>query len=79
LFSINPATGQLTLTNFFPSKGKTPRKFAIDPTGNFLLAANEKSNNILVFRIDPISGNLTVVRQPIDVPAPVDITFAALE
>src|SRR6185369_11255188 len=33
--------GQLTLLENVPTKGKTPRSFKIDPTGSFLLAANQ--------------------------------------
>src|SRR5712672_1925648 len=33
-FSINPAKGTLQLKNEYPTMGKTPRNFAIDPTGD---------------------------------------------
>jgi len=45
--------------------------FAIDPTGTYLLAANQESDNIAVFRIDRASGGLTPVGQPFSVPRPV--------
>jgi len=35
-FSINPAKGTLQLKNEYPTMGKTPRNFAVDPTGKFL-------------------------------------------
>jgi len=40
-FSIDPAKGTLQLKNEYPTMGKTPRNFAIDPTGKFLIAANQ--------------------------------------
>jgi 6-phosphogluconolactonase len=57
------------------SGGQTPRFIVIDPSDRFVLAANQDSNNIAVFRIDPVSGALT--RQPgqSPLPAPVDIVF----
>src|SRR5262249_55983371 len=36
-----------------------PRHFAIDPTGRYLVVANQDSNGAVVFRIDPTSGGLT--------------------
>jgi 6-phosphogluconolactonase len=36
--------------------GKTPRDFGIDPTGSFLLAANQASDTVVVLRIDRQTG-----------------------
>src|SRR6266404_610890 len=77
-FSINPSKGTLQLKNEYPTMGKTPRNFAIDPTGKFLLAANQESNTIVTFRIDAITGALTPVGDPVQVPAPVCIVFVAV-
>jgi len=78
-FSINAHTGDLTLIDFFPTQGKTPRNFEIDPTGKLLLVANQDSNNIVVFRIDPGTGRLTPTGQTLNVPAPVCLKFVAVE
>jgi 6-phosphogluconolactonase len=78
LFSIDPVKGTLNLKNEYPTMGKTPRNFAIDPTGKFLLAANQESNNIVVFRIDPITGALSPTGDVAEVPAPVCVTFLRL-
>lgn len=74
-FSIDPAKGTLKLINEFPTMGKTPRNFAIDPTGRFLLAANQESDSIVVFRMDSTTGALTPTGDTVEVPAPVGITF----
>lgn len=76
-FSVDPVKGTLTLFDTFSTKGKTPRNFAIDPTGSFLLAANQESSNIVIFRINPISGALTPTGQVLQVPAPVCVVFLA--
>src|SRR6266403_1586711 len=76
--SINPAKGTLQLKNEYPTMGKTPRNFAIDPTGKFLLAANQESNTIVTFRIDAITGALSPTGDPVQVPAPVCIVFVAV-
>lgn len=41
-----------------PSGGKTPRNFALDRTGRYLLAENQDSDNITVFAIGE-DGRLT--------------------
>jgi len=78
VFSINPAKGTLNLKNEYPTMGKTPRNFAIDPTGKFLLAANQESSNIVVFRIDSTTGALAPTGEIVEAPAPVCITFLQL-
>ncbi|HYU22262.1 MAG TPA: beta-propeller fold lactonase family protein, partial [Candidatus Dormibacteraeota bacterium] len=55
--------------------GKEPRNFAIDPSGQYLLAENQLSNNVVVFKIDPATGGLTPSGQVVEVPSPVDLTF----
>jgi 6-phosphogluconolactonase len=75
IFSIDQQNGNLTLLGSVSSGGKTPRNFAIDPSGLFLLVANQNSNNILIFSIDKVSGTLTQVGNPISIPSPVCIKF----
>jgi 6-phosphogluconolactonase len=67
--------GVPTAVGSIASGGKTPRFITIDPTGKFLLAANQDSDNIVVFAIDPASGALTRKRGEISVPAPADVVF----
>ena len=75
IFAIDGAKGTLKEVGRVSTKGKTPRNFAIDPTGAFLLAANEDSGNIVVFRIDAATGGLTPTGQVEEVAAPVSLTF----
>lgn len=78
-YKVDPSKGTLTPAGIFSTKGQIPRNFAIDPTGQFLLAANEDSGNIVVFRIDAATGMLTPTGQVEQVPAPVCITFVPTE
>jgi 6-phosphogluconolactonase len=48
-----------------------PRHFAISPEGNWLLAANQMSNRIELFRIDPESGRFTPEARGVAVSRPV--------
>jgi 6-phosphogluconolactonase len=59
------------------SNGTVPRFFNIDPSGKFLIAANQGSGNLVTFAIDPTSGALTRVGTPVSVPAPVSFVFAS--
>jgi len=51
-------------------------RFAIDPTGTFLLAANQKSNTIVIFRIDAESGDLNRTGHAAEISMPVCLKFA---
>lgn len=79
VFAIDPAKGTLTTVEITPTQGKTPRSFAIDPTGTLLFAANAASNNIVIFRIDAKTGKLTPSGQVLNVASPVCVKFLALE
>jgi 6-phosphogluconolactonase len=79
IYRIDPDKGTLTPIGHVPTGGKTPRNFEIDPTGKFLFAENAASNNIVVFRIDQATGNLTPTGEKVDVPSPVCIRFFPLK
>lgn len=79
VFAIDANRGTLTLVEYAPTKGRTPRSFEIDPTGSLLFAANEKSNNIVVFGIDPRTGRLTPTGKVLEVVEPVCVKFVPVE
>ena len=64
IFSINETNGKLTSVGYQPT-GIHPRSFIITPNGKLLLAANQHSNQIQVFSIDPTTGLLTDTKQDI--------------
>jgi len=75
IFAIHPADGKLTLTGHQQTLGRTPRNFNIDPSGNFLLVANQNSDEIVIFKIDRNTGLLTDTGKRINVPNPVCIAW----
>jgi 6-phosphogluconolactonase len=79
VFAIDADTGKLTRKGYVPTGGKTPRHFAIDPTGKYLLAENQESNNIVVFKIDSATGGLSPAIQVVEAPLPVALTFVPAE
>jgi len=78
-FSVDPASGKLTLLGDISTFGKTPRHFAIDPTGTRLLVANEDTGNIVEYSIDSATGKLTRVGKIVSVPSPVCLIFVPAE
>lgn len=71
IFIINKTTGQLSLIGHQPTLGLAPRNFNFDPSGKYLLVANQNSNEIVVFKIDKQSGLLTDTGNRIEVGKPV--------
>ena len=57
------------------TRGRTPRNFTLDPTGAWLLAANQDSDDISVFQRDADSGQLTPVGDMVWAPMPVCLKF----
>lgn len=58
--------------------GKGPRNFAIDPSGNFLLVAHQYSNDVVIFKIDKITGALEDTGKRIYLCAPVCLVFTKI-
>ena len=78
IFSINQKNGKLSLISHQSTLGKTPRNFNFDPTGNFLLVANQNSDAIVIFKIDKQTGLLTDTNNRIDVGKPVCLKWISM-
>lgn len=79
IFSINQYNGKLTLIGHQITMGKTPRNFSFDPSGNFLLVANQNSDVIVVFKINRETGLLTDTGSRIEVGKPVCLKWILLQ
>lgn len=75
VFAIDPATGHLTELQRRSVEGDHPREFSLDPSGRFLLIANQKSNQIVVVERDAKSGLLGKTVQKLAMDAPSDLKF----
>ncbi len=71
IFSVNSSSGKLKLIGYQSVLGETPRNFIIDPTGNYLLVANQNSDNIIIFKRDKKTGLLKETQNQINLPKPV--------
>jgi 6-phosphogluconolactonase len=76
IWSIDRESGGVTLVGHESTRGETPRNFALDPTGNWLLAANQDTHTVVTFRRDPDSGRLTATGQVAEIPSPVALVFS---
>jgi 6-phosphogluconolactonase len=75
IIRIAEASGQATWIGTEPTRGSTPRYFAIDPEGRFLYVGNQNSRSIIPFRIDEATGLLAATEHLTAVPAPTCIAF----
>ncbi len=60
VFAVDPASGRLTPAGHValagPHEAAFPRHFAIAPSGEWLLVANQRGHNVGVFRVDAATG-----------------------
>jgi 6-phosphogluconolactonase len=73
LFAIDLDTGLLEERGHQTTKGAIPRNFAIDPTGKYLLVANQETNQVVCFKLNRATGELVDMNQQIEVASPVCI------
>jgi 6-phosphogluconolactonase len=73
-FSIDDA-GSARLIGNTPSGGKTPRHFAFDPSGSFLVVANQDSDSIAIFSVHRESGELSSLPAATQTGTPTSVAF----
>src|SRR5688572_24996832 len=71
IFAVDQKTGQLEWIDHQSTSGKTPRNFNFDPSGNFLLVANQNSDEIVIFKRDKQTGLLNDTGKRIKISKPV--------
>ena len=74
IFKVDENNGSLNLIDNMTTKGEKPRNFAISPDENFLLVANQATENIVCFRRNQKTGLLTYISET-PAPKPVCILF----
>jgi 6-phosphogluconolactonase len=75
IFAIDQSTGKLTSKGFTSTLGKAPRNFVIDPSGKYILVANQDTDNIVIFKRDQTTGQLEKHGEEIKIPRPVCLKF----
>lgn len=75
VFAVAPGDGRLRLLQRRDLEGREAREFALDPSGRWLLVADQQSDELLVIRRDPQSGRLGDTRQRLPVTQPMALRF----
>jgi len=77
VFSIASRSGELALEQTIGTGGTWPRNFTLDPTGRWLLVANQNSSSIVVLARDGRTGLLSTTSRLLEIPSPVCLRFRA--
>src|ERR1035438_8916190 len=65
LLVVDPVRFTLSALEFTPLIGQTPRHFALDPTGAYLLVANQGSDSLTVYTVHPRTGQIRPMGHPV--------------
>jgi 6-phosphogluconolactonase len=75
VYSVDANSGELTLRQRVPSRGKVPRYFTFDPSNKWLVVSNQEGGNVSVFGVDAKSGELSPHGDPVAIPKPMAVVF----
>ncbi len=70
-FSVDEATGELSVVEIENARAVTPRNFNLTPDGKWALVGGQDSHTLAAFSIDSQSGELSYNRSVIHTPAPI--------
>lgn len=75
VLEVHPASGALRLLEAFQPGGTGARSFNVDPSGQWVFALMQRTNQIFPLRMDLATGKLSREGEPISLPAPVCAKF----
>jgi len=73
-----PQKGQLSTVGYFHTRGETPRHFQFDNSGQYLIVANQDSDNISIFTFNQSSGEIKFTGNDYRLPSPNFVCCCAL-
>ena len=79
IFKVDANSGKLAIVGFQSTLGKAPRNFNFDPSGNYLLAGNQDSDEIVIFKRNLIAGTLDDTGKRIAIGKPVCLKWAEVD
>ena len=74
IYEVEQTKGTLRPIGFEPVRGDWPRNFVITPDNQYLIVANERSDNLVCFKRDLSTGKLSYTDE-LKVPEPVCLLF----
>lgn len=78
LFAVDQQTGLLSFIEHTSTYGNWPRDFVLDPSENYLVASNQNSSSLTLYRRNCETGKLSVIQKDVKVPNPVCVKFLNL-
>lgn len=75
VYRIDDGNGQLALVQRIAAQGDKPWGMALDPSGRWLVVANQGSGAVQVFAVAPRAGTLTATPWAVSLPRPVSLAF----
>jgi 6-phosphogluconolactonase len=70
VISKGPRCGELRIVGYFHTRGETPRHFQFDSSGQYLVVANQDTDNIAVFNFNLSNGEIKYTGNEYRVPSP---------
>ncbi|WP_434037671.1 lactonase family protein [Formosa sp. 4Alg 33] len=74
IYKVNKTNGTLTFIAHESTHGKDPRNFSLSPSNDYIVVANQTSDNLVSFKRDKKTGALQYVDE-INAPTPVCVLF----
>ena len=75
VFAVKDNGAAVEHIQWISTEGDFPRDFALNPAGDFLVAANQNTDNVSVYRRDAQTGKLTLTQKDFEVPESVRVLF----
>ncbi|TFE02085.1 lactonase family protein [Jeotgalibacillus salarius] len=75
VYAADENSGELTHIEYVETEGNWPRDFSLDPSETYVVAANQESDSLVLFKRDAESGRLTATGVKVEVPEPVCVKF----
>ena len=78
IFAVDADSGALTLVDYTPCGGATPRNIALSPSGRLLFSANQNADRITIFARDAATGRLTDTGKAILIGTPMCVRIVTI-
>jgi len=75
VYKIADSSGELSPIQRISSGGKTPRNFVLTPNEDYLISANQGSDNLVLYKRDSATGKLEKTDHEIEIHKPVYLHF----
>lgn len=75
VWAIDQNTHKVSLVQTISTEGEFPRDFNLNADQSYLVAGNQDTDNITVYRRDAQSGELTLVQKDFNVPEAINVEF----